>query len=42
MREEPRLVTAAEALPGREERMVVPARHEVLGTPLEPPFPDAL
>jgi peptide-methionine (S)-S-oxide reductase len=36
------MVTAAEALPGREERMVVPARHEVLGTPLEPPFPDGL
>jgi peptide-methionine (S)-S-oxide reductase len=28
-----------EALPGREERMPVPARHAVLGTPLEPPFP---
>ena len=28
------------ALPGRPERMPVPARHEVLGTPLEPPFPD--
>ena len=36
------MVTAAEALPGRDERMVVPARHEVLGTPLEPPFPDGL
>jgi peptide-methionine (S)-S-oxide reductase len=41
-REEPRMVTAAEALSGREERMVVPARHEVLGTPLEPPFPEGL
>jgi peptide-methionine (S)-S-oxide reductase len=41
-REEPRMVTAEEALPGREERMVVPARHEVLGTPLEPPFPEGL
>src|SRR5438477_2757570 len=30
------------ALPGREEHMPVPARHEVLGTPLEPPFPDGL
>ena len=29
-----------EALPGRSERMRVPARHAVLGTPLEPPFPD--
>jgi peptide-methionine (S)-S-oxide reductase len=28
------------ALPGREERMPVPARHDVLGTPLEPPFPE--
>ena len=36
------MVAAAEALPGHEERMVVPARHEVLGTPLEPPFPDGL
>jgi peptide-methionine (S)-S-oxide reductase len=31
--------TAAEALPGRAERMPVPERHYVLGTPLEPPFP---
>jgi peptide-methionine (S)-S-oxide reductase len=29
----------ADALPGRGERMAVPARHDVLGTPLEPPFP---
>jgi peptide-methionine (S)-S-oxide reductase len=28
------------ALPGREQRMPVPSRHEVLGTPLEPPFPE--
>jgi peptide-methionine (S)-S-oxide reductase len=32
----------AEALPGRTERMPVPAKHFVLGTPLEPPFPDGL
>ena len=25
---------------GREQRMPVPARHKVLGTPLEPPFPE--
>jgi peptide-methionine (S)-S-oxide reductase len=37
-----RQVSPDEALPGRDERMVVPARHEVLGTPLEPPFPDGL
>jgi len=33
-------VTPDEALPGRDERMPVPSRHDVLGTPLEPPFPD--
>jgi peptide-methionine (S)-S-oxide reductase len=31
-----------EALAGRAERMVVPARHYVLGTPLEPPFPEGM
>ena len=38
----PTLVTPDEALPGRDERMPIPARHEVLGTPLEPPFPEGL
>jgi peptide-methionine (S)-S-oxide reductase len=33
-----RMPTAAEALPGRGERMRVPDRHFVLGTPLVPPF----
>jgi peptide-methionine (S)-S-oxide reductase len=33
------LVDAARALPGRAQEMPVPARHEVLGTPLKPPFP---
>ena len=37
-----RQVSPEEALPGRAERMAVPERHEVLGTPLEPPFPDGL
>lgn len=33
--------TAEEALPGRPTRsFVVPERHFVLGTPLEPPFPE--
>src|SRR6266705_1714994 len=32
-------VTPEEALPGRETPMQVPERHEVLGTPLQPPFP---
>jgi peptide-methionine (S)-S-oxide reductase len=35
------MVDAAEALPGRARRLFpIPARHEVLGTPMEPPFPD--
>ncbi|WP_353951086.1 peptide-methionine (S)-S-oxide reductase MsrA [Knoellia sp. S7-12] len=35
------LPTAAEALPGRETRpFMVPATHEVLGTPLEGPWPE--
>ena len=32
--------TAGEALPGRDTPIAVPERHFVLGTPLEPPFPD--
>ncbi|HET8893841.1 MAG TPA: peptide-methionine (S)-S-oxide reductase MsrA [Gaiellaceae bacterium] len=36
------MVTAADALPGRDEPMRVPARHEVLGTPIAPPFPEGL
>ncbi len=34
------MVDAARALPGREQEVPVPARHEVLGTQLRPPFPD--
>ena len=34
--------TLEEALPGRESKMPVPARHDVLGTPLEGPFPAGL
>ena len=34
------MVDADRALPGRAETMPVPARHEVLGTPLVLPFPD--
>jgi peptide-methionine (S)-S-oxide reductase len=36
------MVTADEALPGRDETMPVPARHDVLGTPIAPPFPEGL
>jgi peptide-methionine (S)-S-oxide reductase len=35
-----RMISAGEALPGRAEPVRVPARHEVLGTPLRPPYPD--
>ena len=34
--------TAETALGGRQDAMRVPDRHVVLGTPLEPPFPDGL
>ena len=33
------MVAPEDALPGRETPMQVPERHEVLGTPLRPPFP---
>jgi len=33
------MVSAEDALPGRDTPMSVPARHEVLGTPLEEPYP---
>ncbi|HET6343538.1 MAG TPA: peptide-methionine (S)-S-oxide reductase MsrA [Myxococcota bacterium] len=37
---QPRLPSAAEALPGRDEPMPVPQTHAVLGTPMRSPFPD--
>jgi peptide-methionine (S)-S-oxide reductase len=37
-----RIPGRGEALPGRAARMPVPEKHFVLGTPLEPPFPDGL
>jgi peptide-methionine (S)-S-oxide reductase len=33
-------VAPERALPGREATLAVPDRHEVLGTPLQPPFPE--
>lgn len=36
------LPTAEEALPGRSEKMPVPARHFVNGNPLKPPYPDGM
>jgi peptide-methionine (S)-S-oxide reductase len=41
-RHKSRMPTEAEALPGRERAMPVPARHAVKDTPLEPPFPDGM
>jgi peptide-methionine (S)-S-oxide reductase len=35
-------IAEADALPGRDEAIPVPARHIVLGTPLMPPFPDGI
>jgi peptide-methionine (S)-S-oxide reductase len=36
------MIDADSALPGRETEMPVPARHEVLGTPLKGPFPEGV
>jgi peptide-methionine (S)-S-oxide reductase len=36
------LPTSAEALPGRDEAMPVPAQHFVNGNPLNPPFPEGM
>ena len=36
------LPTPSEALPGREEKMPVPAKHYVNGNPLQAPFPDGM
>ena len=36
------MIDADRALAGRPEPIPVPARHEVLGTPLEPPFPEGI
>ncbi len=35
-----RMTSAEDALPGRADAMSVPAAHEVLGTPLQPPYPE--
>jgi peptide-methionine (S)-S-oxide reductase len=34
------MVEPSSALPGRDQPLPVPSRHEVLGTPLQGPFPD--
>ena len=39
-RDKTKPVEPNEALAGRDEPMAVPDKHEVLGTPLRPPFPE--
>ena len=41
-REKTKMIDPDRALPGRDTAMPVPARHDVLGTPLQPPFPEGL
>jgi peptide-methionine (S)-S-oxide reductase len=41
-REKTKMIEPERALPGRSEKMRVPERHFVLGTPLEPPFPEGI
>ena len=36
------LLEPDDVLPGRETPLPVPERHDVLGTPISPPFPDGL
>jgi peptide-methionine (S)-S-oxide reductase len=36
------LVEPGETLPGRDAAIPVPDRHDVLGTPLKPPFPEGI
>src|SRR3954453_13895977 len=35
-----RMIDPERALPGRDAAMVVPDKHDVLGTPITPPFPE--
>jgi peptide-methionine (S)-S-oxide reductase len=35
-----KMIDAESALPGRDQPMPIPGRHDVLGTPIGPPFPD--
>src|SRR5436190_2544122 len=40
--EKTKMIAHERALPGRETPMPVPGRHEVLGNPIAPPFPEGL
>jgi peptide-methionine (S)-S-oxide reductase len=39
-REKTKMIAPERALPGRSHPLVVPDRHEVLGTSIKPPFPE--
>jgi peptide-methionine (S)-S-oxide reductase len=41
-RKQAEMMDADSALPGRQTEIPVPARHEVLGTPLKGPFPEGV
>src|SRR5919107_795466 len=41
-REKTKMIDPERALPGRDTEIPVPARHDVLGTPLKPPFPEGM
>jgi peptide-methionine (S)-S-oxide reductase len=40
--EKAKMIAPERALKGRDQRMPLPARHDVLGTPLEGPWPDGV
>src|SRR5215207_2475155 len=41
-REKTKMIDPDRALPGRDAPIPVPERHDVLGTPLQPPFPEQM
>jgi peptide-methionine (S)-S-oxide reductase len=41
-REKTKMIAPDRALPGRETPMPVPSSHDLLGTPLTPPFPEQM
>jgi peptide-methionine (S)-S-oxide reductase len=41
-RDKSRMIDPERALPGRAEAIPVPERHDVLGNPIAPPFPEGL
>ncbi len=42
LRSKTAMVDPPAALPGREQEILVPDRHAVLGTPMKPPFPEGM